>query len=106
MNIAFRHKILVQAVRSRVKIMLVALYINYQEGKWYDNPEPNLVWQGTNSHGNTGKMILLDSKFDKTNNICTSIRRYEITSKNGDQILRDIPTQTLGHSRQTGSALQ
>lgn len=67
-------------------------YTLYPE-KWYDNPEPNLIWQGTDSHGNTGKMILLDSKFDKTNNICTFIRRYEITSKNGDQIVRDIPTQ-------------
>lgn len=67
-------------------------YTIYPE-KWYDNPEPNLVWEGTDSHGNIGKMILLDSKFDKTNSTCTFVRRYEITSENGDSIVRNIPTQ-------------
>ena len=41
-------------------------YTLYPE-KWYDNPEPNLIWEGTDSHGNTGKMILLGNKFNKTN---------------------------------------
>lgn len=66
-------------------------YTPYPE-KWYDNPEPNLIWEGTDSHGNTGKMILLDNKFNKTNSTCTFVRRYEIISKNGDSIVRNIPT--------------
>ena len=66
-------------------------YPPYPE-KWYDNPEPNLIWEGTDSHGNTGKMILLDNKFNKTNSTCTFVRRYEIISKNGDSIVRNIPT--------------
>ena len=69
-------------------------YTLYPE-KWYDNPEPNLIWEGTDSHGNTGKMILLDNKFNKTNSIYTFIRRYEIISKNGDSIVRNIPTSNI-----------
>ncbi len=66
-------------------------YTLYHE-KWYDNPEPNLIWEGTDFHGNTGKMILLDSKFNKTNSTCTFVRRYEIISQNGDSIVRNILT--------------
>lgn len=67
-------------------------YTIYPE-KWYDHPEPNIVWEGTDSHGNIGKMILLNSKFNKENGTCTFVRRYEIISKNGDSFVRDIPTQ-------------
>lgn len=67
-------------------------YTIYPE-KWYDNPEPNLIWEGTDSHGNIGRMVLLDSKFDQTNGICTFVRRYEITAENGISIVRDIPTK-------------
>ena len=61
--------------------------------KWYDNPAPNLVWEGTDSHGNFGKMMLPDSKFDQGNGICSFVRRYEITCKYGMSIVRNIPTQ-------------
>lgn len=67
-------------------------YTLYPE-KWYDNPNPNLVWEGTDCHGNTGRMLLLDNKFDKSSNICTFVRRYEITLENGRTIVRDIPTK-------------
>ncbi len=67
-------------------------YTIYPE-KWYDNPEPNLIWEGTDSHGNIGRMVLLDSKFDQTNGACTFVRRYEITAENGISIVRDIPTK-------------
>ena len=67
-------------------------YTTYPE-KWYDNPAPNLVWEGTDSHGNFGKMMLLDSKFNQSNGICSFVRRYEITCKNGMSIVRNIPTQ-------------
>lgn len=67
-------------------------YTLYPE-QWYDNSEPNLIWEGIDSHGNKGKMILLDSKFNKTNGTCTFVRRYEITPENGNAIIRDIPTQ-------------
>lgn len=61
--------------------------------KWYDNPQPNIVWKGTDSYGNRGKMMLFDSRFDKANSTCTFVRRYEIISKDGRCIMRDIPTQ-------------
>lgn len=75
-------------------------YTLYPE-KWYDNPEPNLIWEGTDSHGNIGKMILLDSKFNKMNGTCTFVRRYEITSENGDSIvcLFDFITKKLLYFR-------
>lgn len=67
-------------------------YTIYPE-KWYDNPTPNFVWEGTDSHGSFGKMVLLDSTFDRATSTCHFVRRYEITCKNGTSIVRDIPTQ-------------
>lgn len=65
-------------------------YTLYPE-TWYDNPNPNLVWEGTDSHGNTGKVFLLDSRFDMDSSMCTYVRRYEIMCKDGKSIVRDIP---------------
>lgn len=67
-------------------------YTLYPE-KWYDTPDPIIVWEGTDCLGNIGKMSLLNNRFDKSSGMCGFIRRYEITLGNGQSIVRDIPAQ-------------
>lgn len=38
-------------------------YTQYPE-KWLNNTNANVVWEGEDSHGNYGKMVLLDSAYD------------------------------------------
>lgn len=81
-----------QALKTGGHLFIDYGYTSHPE-KWFDNPNPNLVFEGTDSHGNTGKMLLSDNKFDKNTNICTFIRRYEITLENGREIVKDIPNR-------------
>ncbi len=45
------------------------VYIDYQHflypEKVFGNPGENIIWEGNDWNGNYGKMVLLDSKYDK-----------------------------------------
>lgn len=47
---------------------------------------------GTDSEGNTGRMILFNSTFDKERSISRFIRRFELTLADGSEIKEDIPS--------------
>lgn len=70
------------------------VYIDYQyflyPEKVFGNPDESIIWEGNDSDGNYGKMILLDSKFDKNTGIITFTRRFELLLKSGEVIKRDI----------------
>lgn len=38
-------------------------YTQYPE-KWFHDPNENVIWEGTDSHGNFGKMALFDNVYD------------------------------------------
>lgn len=61
--------------------------------KWFNNPNPNVVWQGTDSDGNYGKMVLLNNTYDKENGIAKCIRRFEMTLADGSTLVQEIPTE-------------
>jgi SAM-dependent methyltransferase len=71
------------------------VYIDYQyflyPEKVFENPRERIIWEGSDSDGNYGKMALLDSKYDKNTGINTSTRRVELILKNGEVIKRDTP---------------
>lgn len=61
--------------------------------KWFHNPKPNLIWEGTDSHGNFGKMMLLESVYDEETRINRFIRRFEMTLADGSIFVQEIPSE-------------
>lgn len=67
-------------------------YTFYPE-KWFNNPNPNVIWQGVDSEGNTGKMVLLNNTYDQKSGMAKCIRRFELTLADGSNLLQEIPTE-------------
>ena len=61
--------------------------------KWFNNPNPNIVWQGTDDEGNFGKMILTNNTYDVKTRIAKFIRRFEMTLADGSSLIQEIPTE-------------
>ena len=72
------------------------IYIDYgytlHPENWFANANETVVWQGTDSNGNTGKMALLDSSFDSKTGLNKFIRRFELLLSDGTEIRQDIPS--------------
>jgi len=76
------------------------VYIDYQPGNCYParprkSPPKSrgerVVWEGTDSAGNFGRMILLDNAYDKKTRLSAFTRRFELTLPSGETIRQDIP---------------
>lgn len=72
------------------------IYIDYEytlhPELLFGNSGEKIIWQGTDSDGNTGKMILLDSSFDNITGLNKFTRRFELLLSNGTEIKQDIPS--------------
>ena len=49
-----------------------------------------VVWDGTDSDGNHGKMILLAGSYNADTRLSSFTRRFELTLKNGETVRQDI----------------
>lgn len=59
--------------------------------KWFSDSRENVIWEGTDSEGTTGRMVLLDSTYDKDSRINRFTRRFELVLADGKVIRQDIP---------------
>lgn len=61
------------------------LYIDYNytfyPEQWYVHPGERVIWQGTDGHGTTGRMLLCDSTYDAATGLIRSMRHYELHGK-------------------------
>lgn len=75
------------------------LYIDYNHTfhpeHWYVHPGERIIWQGTDSAGTTGKMLLCDSTYDAETGMICSTRRYELETADGMKIYKEI--QSVKH---------
>ena len=73
-----------------------SIYIDYgytiHPENWFGKPGESIIWEGKDSDGNTGRMILLNSTYDKKSGINKFFRRFELTLTNGNVIREDIPS--------------
>ena len=85
------------AIRKAAKALAPGghLYIDYSytlhPEDWFENPGEKLIWEGRDTQGNTGRMVLLDNTFDREKSLAHFVRRYELTLPDGRVIRRDIP---------------
>ena len=72
------------------------LYIDYNftfhPKQWYVHPGERVIWQGTDSNGTTGTMLLVDSTFDAETGLIRSMRCYELVTADGEQIKKETPS--------------
>lgn len=80
------------ALVSGGHLLIDYAYTSYPE-KWFNNPKPNIIWQGTDSEGNSGEMVLLNSTYDKETGIIKCTRRFEMTLADGSRLIQEIPTE-------------
>lgn len=67
-------------------------YTHYPE-KWFSNPDANIIWEGTDSHGNFGKMALLDNAYDTESRIARFVRRFDMILADGSTLVQEIPSE-------------
>ena len=75
------------------------VYIDYNPGgskltrleESHESSGEWVVWEGTDSDGNFGRMILLGGSYDAVTQLDSFTRRFELTLKNSEKITQDIP---------------
>ena len=72
------------------------VYIDYaytmHPETWFNKPGETKIWEGTDSSGNTGRMSLVNSAFDKERKIIQFTRSFKLTLNDGHIITEDIPS--------------
>lgn len=70
------------------------LYIDYNHTfypeQWYVYPGERVIWQGTDRHGTTGRMLLCDSTYDAETGLIRSVRRYKLKTATGEKIRKKM----------------
>lgn len=56
----------------------------------FENYNENTIFEGTDSHGNCGKYVLFNSKYDKKTQVTTFKCKIEITTKEGEKIIDQL----------------
>jgi len=75
------------------------IYVEYQPGGHpLTRPESSfsggvarVIWEGIDHGGNHGRMTIIAGNYDATTQLDHFTRRFEITLKSGETVLRDIP---------------
>ena len=72
------------------------LYIDYNHTfypeQWYVHPGERVIWEGTDSAGTVGRMLLCDSTYDAATGLIRSTRRYELQMATGEKIRKEMPS--------------
>ena len=72
------------------------LYIDYNHTfypeQWYVHAGERVIWEGTDSHGTRGRMLLCDSTYDEETGLICSTRRYELETVTGEKIRKEMPS--------------
>ncbi len=74
-----------------------ALFIDYgytlNPEEWFECSDDRVVFEGTDSLGTTGKMLLTNNTFDKNTGTCRFLRRYELTDCKGQFFVVEEPEE-------------
>jgi len=72
------------------------VYIDYNHTfypeQWYVHSGERVIWQGTDGHGTTGRMLLCDSTYDAETGLIHSTRRYELETATDEKIRKEMPS--------------
>ena len=70
------------------------LYIDYgytiHPEEWFGNSDDIVVWEGTDSHGTFGRMVLSGGTYDRETGYSKGIRRFELKTVKGETIIQEL----------------
>ena len=70
------------------------LYIDYNHTyypeQWYVHLGERVIWEGIDSAGTVGRMLLCDSTYDAATGLIRSTRRYELETATGEKIRKEM----------------
>ena len=70
------------------------LYIDYNHTfypeQWYVHVGERVIWEGIDSNGTSGRMLLCDSTYDGATGLIRSTRRYELETSSGEKIRKEM----------------
>ena len=73
------------------------IYIDYQYSRHpellFRSPGENVIWEGTDSLGNSGRMFLTDQWFDEHTGMLYFVRNFELTLRDRRRLQREIPSK-------------
>lgn len=88
-------RVLIEKAKKALKLGGL-LYVDYNytfyPEQWYVHPGERVIWEGTDSHGTTGRMLLCDSTYDEKTGFICSTRRYELWTVTGEKIREETPS--------------
>lgn len=67
-------------------------YTQYPE-KWLAVPGEHVIWEGTDSRGNSGKMALLHNTYDPQSRMARFVRRFDMQLADGSVLVQEIPSE-------------
>lgn len=88
-------KVLIEKAKSALKpggTLYIDYNYTYYPQNWYIHPGERVIWQGTDSHGTSGRMLLCDSTYEAETGLIRSIRRFELETADGQRIRKEIPS--------------
>lgn len=88
-------KVLIEKAKSALKpggMLYIDYNHTYYPKQWYVYPGERIIWQGTDSHGTSGKMLLSDSTYETETGLIRSTRRYELETAAREKIRKEIPS--------------
>lgn len=60
--------------------------------EWFAHPGENVIWEGTDSCGNFGRMALRENTYDAESRIARFVRRFDMTLADGSVLVQEIPS--------------
>ncbi|MBE5931264.1 MAG: methyltransferase domain-containing protein [Lachnospiraceae bacterium] len=72
------------------------LYIDYNHTffpeQWYVHAGERVIWEGTDSYGTSGRMLLCGSTYDEATRLICATRCYELETADGEKIREEMPS--------------
>ena len=73
------------------------IYIDYQfsmhPGLLFRSSGEMVIWEGTDSEGNSGKMFLTEQSFEESTGMLSFVRNFDLILKDGRRLERKIPSK-------------
>ncbi len=88
-------RVLIEKAKSALKpggMLYIDYNHTYYPEQWYVYPGERIIWQGTDSHGTSGCMLLSNSTYHAETGIICSTRRYKLETSKGTKIQKEIPS--------------
>ncbi|MBR6666319.1 MAG: methyltransferase domain-containing protein [Lachnospiraceae bacterium] len=91
----YAQRLLIKKAKSALKpggILYIDYNQTYHPKQWFVYSGERIIWQGTDSQGTSGTMLLSNSTYDAETGMIHATRCYELETSTGVKIRKEIPS--------------